>query len=48
MIACSVGEKEKLMSHVVGAYFVDLEELFVNGFVCIDVLGVYAVLPNIF
>lgn len=47
MVAGAGGEEQKLVGHVVCADFVDLEELFVDGFVSVEILGVYAVLADI-
>lgn len=47
MIACSIGEEKKLMSHVICTYLVDLEELFIYGFICIDIFGVYAIQADV-
>lgn len=47
VVAGASGEEEKLVGHVVCADFVDFEELFVDGLVSVEILGVYAVLADI-
>lgn len=36
------------MGHVVGACFVDLYELFIGGFVTVDIFGVETILSDVF